>query len=241
MGDGTLFAPVYHWDRSPRTPGPLFRPEMLLVRVSSDLSTVDTLGSYGGILQQYIEVGGARGVMPSVPPFFSNTSLGLGPADGTIVIGDNAVPQIERVTPDGSRMIVRWSATAESGSTAEVEEWKERQRNAEWTRGQLPELERAWAAMDVPERKPYYGRIAAASDGTIWAGPVEASPESTQLKAFRPDGRYLGAVEIPGRFTPYDSGPGWVLGLARDENDVEFVQLFALHSGRTAAASAEDP
>ena len=229
-GDGTLFAPVYHRDQRPPAPGPLFRPSMLLVRVSADLSRVDTLGEYGGILQQYIDVGGGWGAIPSVPPFSSNTSWGLGSADGTVVAGDNAAPQIDRFSPDGSRMIIRWAATAESGSAAEVEDWKERLRNAESTRGQLPQLEHAWAVMDVPETKPFYGRVAVGSDGTIWAGPVNALVQPTRLMAFSSAGRYLGTIEIAGRFTPYDSGPGWVLGLARDENDVEFVQLFALVS-----------
>src|SRR5690606_34865360 len=101
---------------------------------------------------------------------------------------------------------------------------------AEWTRGQLPRLERAWAAMDVPETKPYYGQVAVGSDGTIWVGPVDVLAQPTRLMAFSSSGRYLGAVEIPGRFVPYDSGPGWLLGLARDENDVEFVEMYTLTS-----------
>lgn len=67
---------------------------------------VDTLGEYGGILQQYVDVGGARGAMASVPPFSSNTSWALGSADATVVVGDNAAPQIDRFPPDGSRMII---------------------------------------------------------------------------------------------------------------------------------------
>jgi hypothetical protein len=228
MADGTFFAPVYHWDQMPPTPGPLFRPGMTFVRVSADLATVDTLGDFGGIEQQYLEVGGERGVMPAVPPFAANTSWALGAADGTIVAGDNAVPRIDRFLPDGSHILVRWTATEMTGSAAEVEEWKERQRNAEWTQGQLPMLERAWAAMDVPETKPYYGRVTTGSDGTIWAGPAEDGGQGTTLRAFGPDGRFLGTVSVPGRYTPHDSGPGWMLGVLRDENDVEFVQLFEL-------------
>lgn len=39
--------------------GSLFGPEILLVRVSPDFSGVDTLGVYGRIVPQHIEVGGA--------------------------------------------------------------------------------------------------------------------------------------------------------------------------------------
>jgi hypothetical protein len=228
LADGTFFAPVYHWDQKPPSPGPLARPNMTFVRVSSDLAAVDTLGEFGGILQQYVEVGGERGVVATVPPFATNTSWALGSADGTVVAGDNAAPQIDRFLPDGSHMIVRWSAPVESVSAPEIEAWKDLQRNAEWTQGQLPALERAWAAMDVPETKPYYGRVATGSDGTIWVGPAEYDGQSTTLRAFSRDGRFQGTVSVPGRFTPYDSGPGWMLGILRDENDVELVQVFEL-------------
>ena len=50
LADGTFFAPVYHWDQKPPSPGPLARPNMTLVRISADLATVDTLGEFGGIL-----------------------------------------------------------------------------------------------------------------------------------------------------------------------------------------------
>lgn len=228
MADGSFFAPVYHWSQKPPTTGPLFRPEVTFVRISADLAVVDTLGDFGGIEQQYVEVGGTRGVTASVPPFSANTSWALGAADGTVVAGDNAAPQIDRFLPDGSHMIVRWAAPVVAGSAAEIEEWKDRQRKADWTQGQLPMLERAWAAMDVPKTKPYYGRVTAGSDGTIWAGPAEVGGQGTTLRAFGPDGQFRGTVSVLGRFTPYDSGRGWMLGVLRDDNDVEFVQLFEL-------------
>lgn len=226
--DGTLFAPVYHWNQTPRTPGPLYRPNMILVRVSADFSTVDTLGTYGGILQQYIAAGSDDQVFSVVPPFASYTLWAIGSSDGAVVIGDNANPQFERFGADGSHTIVRWSAPAQTITNEEVEQWKDRQRNAQWTRGQLPMLERAWAGMDIPDTKHYYGQVGTGSDGTMWVGPGDERQDTTTLRAFGVDGGYLGTLKVPGWFTPYDSGPGWILGLLRDENEVEFVQLFQL-------------
>lgn len=230
LPDGTLFAPVYRRDdrRGPPQPGPLFRPEMTLVRLSPDFSTVDSLGDYGGIEQQYVDMGGERGVSAIVPPYFKQTVWALGSADGTIVVGDNAAPRIDRFHPDGSRSIVRWSAAPEPVDEADVEAWKDRQRAAEWTRGQLPELERGWAAMDIPETKAYYGRVFAGSDGRVWAGPVDPLAGSTTLLGFDARGHYLGTVEVPDRFVPYDSGPGWLLGVTQGEADVEYVHMYEL-------------
>lgn len=228
VADGTFFAPVYHWDQSPPKAGPLFRPPMTLVRVSADLSVIDTLGDFGGIRQQYVDVGGRRGVSSIVPPFSPNTSWAIGSADGTIVVGDNASPQIERFHPDGTHSIVRWKAEAEAITDAEVEAWKDQQRNAEWTRDQLPELERGWSAMDVPEVKAYYGRVVAGSDGSLWVSPVDYFADPTALVVFDSQGHFAGTVEIPGTFVAYDSGPGWMVGLLRGESDVEFIQMYEL-------------
>jgi hypothetical protein len=230
LADGSFFAPVYHWDRNPPTPGPLFRPVMTLIRVSADLSRVDTLGDFGGVLQQYIDVGGDRRVTAIVPPFATNTWWALGSADGAVVVADNAAPQIERFHPDGSHTIVRWSAPTQSTSRSEVEEWKERQRKESWVQNQLPELERGWAAMEIPETRPHFGPVTTGSDGTSWVGAAESAGGGTTLTAFSAQGTYLGMVQRPGRFTVFDSGPGWLLGVLQDENDVEFVQMYELQA-----------
>lgn len=231
LADGSLLAPFYQRDGTPGRPpepGPLRRPRMLLIRVSDAFSVVDTLGEYGGILQQYVDVGGRRGTMSVVPPFYTQTTWATGTPDGTAVVGDNASPAIDLYHPDRSRSIIRWAAEPEPITAAEVEAWNERQRNSSWTQGQLPELERAWAAMDIPETKAFYGRVHAGTDGTIWVGAEDATSDPTRLLRFDAAGRYTGTVEIPGQFTPLDSGPEWVLGVLRGEADVEFVHMYEL-------------
>lgn len=146
------------------------------------------------------------------------------------MVGDNASPRIDLFHPNGTRSIVRWTAEPEPVTDADVEAWKERQRSAWWTQGQLPQLERGWATMDVPETKAFYGRVSVGSDGRIWVGPVEFLADSTTLVAFDERGRYLGTVEIPGRFVPHDSGPGWILGVTRDESAVECIQMYEVRS-----------
>jgi hypothetical protein len=226
MADGSYFAPVHHSDQSPPKAGPLFRPPITFVRISGDLVALDTLGHFGGILQQFVDVGGPRGPSATVPPFATNTSWALGSADGTIVVGDNATPQVDRYHPDGGHSIIRWIAEPEPVADSEVEAWKERQRNASWVQGQLPELERAWAAMDVPTSKPFYGRVTAGSDGTLWLGPTVSLGQTTSTMIFGADGSYEGTLEFPGSCVIYDSGPGWVLGVSRDEDEVEFIHVY---------------
>lgn len=226
LGDGAYFVPVYQPNQRAPRPGPLYRPPMTLVRIASDLSAVDTLGEFGGILQQHVDGGGQRGVFPVVPPFSTNTEWALGSADGTIVVGDNATLQLNRFHPDGRRSIVRWSGGAVPVTDAEVEAWKDRQRNASWTQNQLPELERAWTAMDIPETRPYYEHVTAGSDGTLWVTRDDGPNQETAVAVFGPDGHFERSVRFRDPFRVHDSGPGWVLGVRRDENEVEYVHLF---------------
>lgn len=228
MPDGTLFTQVYQWDAHPAEVGPPFRPEMTFVRVGADLASVDTLGVFGGILQQYVDVGEER-PSSTVPPFARNTSWGTGSADGTVVAADNALSQIELFAPSGAHTIVRWEARPAAVTGAEVEAWKERTRSMEWAQQRLPRLERAWLAMDVPETKTHFGAAVSGTDGRVWLGPADDYGEGWLV--FGADGRYEGRASLPALFRPMDSGPGWVLGLFRDANDVEFVRLYELVSG----------
>ncbi len=228
LADGRFFAPVYERSQGAPRPGPLQRPRMTFVRLSPDLEQVETLGEFGGIEQQRIDAGGPYGVSSNVPPFAKNASSALGAADGTVVVGDNANPQIERFHPDGTRSIVRWAGEAQPGTSDEVEAWKETQRNASWAQEMLPALERMWAVVDIPETKPHFGRVMVGSDGTLWVD-VESPVEGTPMHVFGADGRFQRTVRFTGGvFTVHDSGPGWVLGVLRDQDDVEFVQFYTL-------------
>jgi hypothetical protein len=56
--------------------------------------------------------------------------------------------------------------------------------------------------------------------------PVRDSPSRWSVVA--PDGRWLGDLTIPARFTPLDIGPDYLLGVSRDDDDVESIVSYAL-------------
>ena len=82
---------------------------------------------------------------------------------------------------------------------------------------------------------PFFGTPFADADGNVWlpsyrpAYPEEGSPYTV----ISPDGEWLGQVETPPRFRILDVTGGSVLGVLRDEMDVENVVVYGLE-GRPA-------
>ena len=80
---------------------------------------------------------------------------------------------------------------------------------------------------------PLFGSPFADADGNLWlpsyrpAYPEEGSPYTV----ISPDGEWLGQVETPPRFRILDVAGGLVLGVLRDEMDVENVVVYGLVGG----------
>jgi hypothetical protein len=52
----------------------------------------------------------------------------------------------------------------------------------------------------------------------------------TSWRVFDKAGKWLGTVTLPARFNPMDIGTDYVLGLWRDEDDVEHVRMYRLNT-----------
>ena len=84
---------------------------------------------------------------------------------------------------------------------------------------------------------PLFGSPFADADGNVWlpsyrpAYPEEGSPYTV----ISPDGEWLGQVATPPRFRILDVAGGLVLGVLRDEMDVETVVVYGLAAGASSA------
>jgi hypothetical protein len=73
--------------------------------------------------------------------------------------------------------------------------------------------------------------------GNVWlAEPRLLGTEPGSWIVFDAEGRQLGTVAMPAGFDPYEIGPDYVLGLWKDELDVEHIRLYSLHKRDTGAA-----
>lgn len=88
------------------------------------------------------------------------------------------------------------------------------------------------AGQPVAEVLPFFSRMLADADGRLWLQNYRApGEETTAWTVHDVDGRLLGEVRLPERFTPRQLGPDFVLGVSRDEMDVERVRLYRLEKG----------
>jgi len=203
---------------------------MTLLRVDEAAGRVDTLGSFGGIRQQYVEVEGGGRVSPMTQPFAVSTSWAQGAADGSLLVADSGRPEVHLFRGDGTHVLVRWDAEPEPLTAGEVEAWKDRVRADPRMRERMAWFERGWAAMDMPDRKAAYGRdVALGRDGSFWV-PVSADlePDPATFLVFTPDGRLRGRATLPGPFRVMDVGADWVLGVWFDEYGVEYLRMYTV-------------
>jgi hypothetical protein len=83
--------------------------------------------------------------------------------------------------------------------------------------------------MTLPETKPAYGRLLVDSEGNLWVADYsEERDDEGSWSVFDPEGRFLGAVETPTGGRVQQIGSDFVLGVWRDEFDVEYVRLYEL-------------
>jgi hypothetical protein len=86
---------------------------------------------------------------------------------------------------------------------------------------------------DGPHRDtlPWVSGIVVDDLGYVWAGvygdPSDDAPPKWSI--FHPKGHWLGDVEMPERFTPFQINHRSVIGVYRDDNQVESVRVFSLH------------
>ncbi len=91
------------------------------------------------------------------------------------------------------------------------------------TSGQVP-------AFGWPDYAPSFGPgIQLDDDGNVWVAEYFLPGETRNARTvFGPDGVWLGSLELPPRFAPHHIGGDFVLGVWRDELDVESVRLYEL-------------
>lgn len=84
----------------------------------------------------------------------------------------------------------------------------------------------------VPRHLPFYGAALFDSEDNLWVQNYRAPADAqTVWRVFDAEGRWLGDVPFPERFQATQIGDDFVLGIVRDDLDVEHVHMLALEKG----------
>ncbi len=124
--------------------------------------------------------------------------------------------------------LVRWAGAPRRVTPADVAAHRERAL-AGADPAARPGMQRMLADLPYPQAMPAYAAILADRAGGLWVqeyAPAEDDP--VRWTVFDPEGRQLGTLALPARFRVTDVGPDYVLGVGRDEMDVEQVQVYRL-------------
>lgn len=219
---------------------PAFRPgtdiardTATYLRLSRTGEPMGTLGRFPG--QQTVSV-----ATTGEGQFNIRTNLPFGLATFRAVRGERLyVGDSERyeiaVHDAGGRVVrrVRKSHRPIPLTPEEVESFKQRERERGAPGGNRQVQERMLAAMRFPETKAAFEDLAVDAEGAIWVREYpEVGDDNPEWTVFDPAGRLLGRVAVPVGVTVLDIGPDYLLGVWRDDLDVEHVRLYRLEKDR---------
>jgi hypothetical protein len=162
-------------------------------------------------------------------PFGRSTRIGG--AGDRIFIGTPSTFEIQIHGLDGAiESIVRVLRPLEPLTAAEIDAYKERQLELVEGDEALRERQRQLDELDYPETKPAFGGVLTSdAQGNLWVQGLAATGyEAVEWTVFDREYRMLGTIQMPPRFAVSWIGEDLVLGVWRDDFDVEYVQGYEL-------------
>jgi hypothetical protein len=94
--------------------------------------------------------------------------------------------------------------------------------------------------MDFPATMPSYAEILVDRSGNVWVARYDYLPGPRTWDVFNAEGQLLGAVRLPDRFRLRMISDGEIIGISRDELDVQRIQAFRISKpGDSAGNSSE--
>lgn len=194
----------------------LFAPERALE---------DTAAVLPGGDEYRVEVQG--GISNYDVPFGRQQNIAV--AGDRIYSGLGEVFEVEVRRADGVlESLIRAAVRPRSVRPEDLERWRRGllERASERSR---PAVERVVRDAPVPATMPAYSAFRVDAEGNLWVR-VYAPPGEPAVtwRVFDPRGRWLGEVDLPEGLDVTEIGADYLLGIVRDELDVEYVRLYRI-------------
>jgi hypothetical protein len=163
--------------------------------------------------------------------------------------------EIRHHRPDGAlSLIVRAPWTPKPVTRDDAERFKEHTINLQAEGGGavparlLAQRRQMMDEVQFARNLPAYQHLVVDADRNLWVrdtyvewylgegwGQSRVLSTPTAWRVFDPSGIWLGTVTLPARFNPMDIGKDYVLGLWRDEDDVEHIRIYRLRKPQDAS------
>jgi hypothetical protein len=154
-------------------------------------------------------------------------------AQGTRIVVGNGDGYVIRVfDPSGKlRAIYRRDVPREAVTSTRLERYVDSVVASTPDRAK-PSARRALAAAPRPDSLPSFVNLMMDAVGDTWVAlPDAAADGGAPWDVLGPDGAYLTTVEVPRGLKLTQIGDGFLVGIARDDNDVESVEVFRIAKG----------
>jgi hypothetical protein len=227
FNDGSLLVRLVESPASGMVDG-VHRDSLLFVRYSADDSLLNVLAGFRGA-ERFNRLEGT-GVSYGAPFFARSTQYAV--RGNRLFAGDNDVYQIGAYRADGKleRFIRR---IGELRQVTENDVEVIRQRRLDVVAGVLPQVQKRYSAMvaeePIPSTMPAFASLLFDTVGDLWVQEYPMpSEDGTDWTVFDPHGRMLGNVPMPDRFEPMQVGDNYVLGVWKDDLDVQHVRMYRL-------------
>jgi len=204
-----------------------------LFHISSDGRTATELGSFPG-QEQVIVPAGPNGRLERRKRPFGRETVSAAAGD-RFYVADNERYEIRIYSMTGRLIqIIRKETIPVPLEASRVQAYEDSVIATIGERAR-PQMRTVFATIPPPPSTypAFAPAICVDADLNLWVKESEqpGDPRSS-WSVFSPTGKFLGLVEIPAAIEVLEIGSDYVLGLHRDELDVEYVQYFRLHRGR---------
>ncbi len=198
--------------------------------ISTSGEFLDSVGTFLGA-EQYIETsrsGDNFSVFLSPRPFGRSTVLAA--RDEGFCFGSSDTYEIRCFASDGSLVqIIRRPLANRPVTAADVDDLKQQQLADTDDDNARRRIERLFSSVPIPETMPAYDGLEIDAGGNIWVREYSwADDAERHWTVFDASGRMLGDIALPPSFGIRQIGDDFVLGVWRDELDVEHVRLYHL-------------
>jgi hypothetical protein len=192
---------------------------------------LDTIATQPGS-ERYLQTqseGSTLTMVSIMTPLFGRSQVQAVNGD-RVVLGGNDAYELAVYTPQGAlERLIRRRQEPRPVTDESVAAVREARLAAVTNPQRRREMERAFADMPRPATMPFYEDALVDDAGNLWVRDFQPDPDAPPVwTVFDAQGRMLGPVSMPLGFRPMQIAEDLVVGVARDDLDVEHVLVYGL-------------